>query len=123
MIDLSPIVAGSFALSTAYFVAVYKIERARAERWKTGCNTRDMAISDLRSQVLGFHAERDARNAHLKRIASAGAKASNAKRKAARKSAVAKTIAAMPSLTMRTRAQVVAPVKAKRTRKKAAATT
>lgn len=115
MIDVSWLVAGGFVLSTGWQFLEARRKSQRADYWKSRAECLTTSNGILWAKVEEFEAEKRARNAHLKRIASDGARASNAKRKGVRKAAVAKTIADLGCLT-KTRAQVVAPVKAKRTK-------
>lgn len=91
---------------------------------KSRIHSHDWRVNALNEVIDGAHAQigrlqqanaiyaaaDDKRRAHLKAIAPSGARASNESRKGQRVKAVAKTMAAMPSLSMRPREEVVAGV-------------
>lgn len=76
------------------------------------CKARLVKLEQLEEQRL----------AHLKAISGKGAAASNEAKRAKRKGATDKTMAELVKTSFRSHAQVVAPVKAKRTRAKKAET-
>lgn len=74
-----------------------------------------------KSKLVKLERLEEQRLAHLKAISRKGNAASNEARRAKRKDATDKTMAELVATNMRSHAQVVAPVKAKRTRAKNAA--
>jgi hypothetical protein len=74
-----------------------------------------------KSKLVKLERQEEERHAHLKAISRKGNAASNEARRAKRKGATDKTMAELVSTNFRSRPQVVAPVKAKRTRAKNAA--
>lgn len=74
-----------------------------------------------KSKLVKLERLEEARHAHLKTISRKGNAASNEARRAKRKGATDKTMAELVATNFRSRPQVVAPVKAKRTRAKNAA--
>lgn len=128
MIDIAWIVAGGFAASTTYFALLARSHNQRADFWKQMASSAEMAIGPLRGQIDRFKAKEAVRQAQ--RVAAsksaaakrhAKAEARKAAEKAEAKVCAARTLDALKTTPMRSRAQVVAPVKAARTRKKNAA--
>ena len=74
------------------------------------------------SKLVKLERLEEQRHAHLKAISRKGNAASNEAKRAKRKGATDKTMAELVSTNFRSRPQVVAPVKAKRTRAKKAET-
>lgn len=75
-----------------------------------------------KSRLVKLEREEQRRHDHLKAIASKGSAAANAVKRQKRAAAAAMTMTALTDTSFRSRAQVVAPVKAKRTRAKKAET-
>lgn len=79
----------------------------------------NQTLCETSTELEGFRKARDATRARLAVAGRKGADAANAKKRAKRLDAAARTLAAITP--MRSRAKVVAPVKARRTRAKKAA--
>lgn len=95
---------------------------ALVERIQTDAQVLSSEYLAAKSRLVKLEQEEQRRNDHLKTIASKGNAASKEARRQKRAAAAAMTMTALTDTSFRTRAQVVAPVKAKRTRARKAAT-
>ena len=124
---MDPLMISTAALgvSTVVLAVGYVGRGDRISKLLDKMATMQTTIEFQRAHLREYREAEEARKAHLRSISKAGAAASAAKKAAdkpqtdaAAAAARAKTIAELATTPMRSRAKVVAPVKAKRTKAK-----
>lgn len=118
------ILAPASAVCALGWIGAANVARATGEMLDSVQRNAQMLSSEYlacKSKLVKLERQEEQRLAHLKAISRKGNAASNEARRAKRKDATDKTMAELVSTNFRSHPQVVAPVKAKRTRAKNAA--